>query len=317
MDYKILGKSGLSVSRLAFGSLTVGPLQANLSVDKGAEIIAYAFDKGINFIDTAQYYENYEYIKKAISLAKNKDIVLSTKSYAYSREKAAEAVEQARQKTGKDVIDIFMLHETENALTIRGHMEALEYYAECRAKGIIKALGVSTHHVAGVEGAVNAGIFDVIHPIFNVKGIGIADGSIEQMEAAVKKAANQNIGIFTMKSLAGGNLHSSAESAFNFVLSKDYVHSVAVGMQSFEEVDANIAFFEGKGFTEKEKNALLSKNRTLCIESWCEGCGKCVKRCQQKALSLDEHSHAKVDKTKCVLCGYCSGVCPVFAIKVF
>lgn len=317
MEKRLLGRSKLSVSRLAFGSLTVGPLQAALPVEEGARIIAYAFDRGINFIDTAQYYQNYEYIGRALKLAKNKDVVLSTKSYAYSRQQAAEAVEEARKKTGKDVIDVFMLHETESALTIRGHMEAVEYYAELRSKGVIKALGVSTHHVAGVLGAVKAGVFDVIHPIFNFKGLGIADGTRDDMEAAIKKAAEDNIGIFTMKSLGGGNFHTDAQSAFDFVLSKDYIHSVAVGMQSIEEVDANIAYFEGRDFSEAEKERLAGKKRALHIEPWCEACGKCTERCHQKALKIGAHNTAEVDRTKCVLCGYCAPVCPVFAIKVF
>ena len=315
MEKRLLGKSGLSVSRLAFGSLTVGPLQANLPIEEGARVIAYAFDRGVNFIDTAQYYQNYEYIGRALQIAKNKDIVLSTKSYAYSRAQAEKAVEEARRKTGLDVIDVFMLHETESELTIRGHMEAVEYYAELRSKGIIKALGVSTHHVAGVLGAVKSGVFDVIHPIFNLSGLGIADGTRDDMEAAIKKAAGADIGIFTMKSLGGGNLHKNVQGAFDFVLSKDYIHSVAVGMQSIEEVDANIAYFEGKGFRSNE--ALLNKKRALHIEPWCEGCGKCIARCHQKALKTGKDGHAEVRAGKCVLCGYCSAVCPVFAIKVF
>lgn len=317
MEKRLLGKSGLEVSRLAFGSLTVGPLQANLSVEEGARVIAYAFDRGINFIDTAQYYQNYEYISRALQMARNKDIVLSTKSYAYSRSQAIEAVEEARRKTGKDVIDVFMLHETESELTIRGHLDAVEYYGELRAKGVIKALGVSTHHVAGVLGAVKTGIFDVIHPIFNVAGLGIADGTREDMEEAIKKAAQADIGIFTMKSLGGGNLHADAQGAFDFVLSKPYVHSVAVGMQSIDEVDANIAYFEGRGFSEGDKIRLLEKKRSLHIEPWCEGCGKCTERCHQGALKIGKEGRAEVDTEKCVKCGYCSAVCPVFAIKVF
>ena len=44
MEYVSLTPS-LSVSRLCFGSLTVGPLQANLPVERGAEVIAYARNK--------------------------------------------------------------------------------------------------------------------------------------------------------------------------------------------------------------------------------------------------------------------------------
>ena len=52
---------------------------------------------------------------------------------------------------------------------------------------------------------------------------------------------------------------------------------------------------------------------TLCQN--CIGCGSCVKRCGQSALSLN-NGRAEVDDSKCVLCAYCSKVCPMFAIKV-
>lgn len=316
MNYRALGKSGLYVSELAFGSLTVGPLQAALDVDEGARVLAYAFDNGINFVDTAQYYRNYEYLKKAFRLTKNTDVVLSTKSYAYSRELACEAVEEARRETGRDVIDLFMLHETESYLTIKGHWEAIEYYYECKSRGIIRALGVSTHHVAGVRGALKAGAFDVVHPIYNMRGLGIADGTLSEMEDALQQADSAGLGIFTMKSLGGGNLHASADEAFSFVRSKPFVHSVAVGMQSIDEVDANLRYFEKGGFSEEDMQRLAEKKRHLHIEDWCEGCGNCVNRCHQKALSIS-NGKAVCDSKKCVLCGYCAGACPQFAIKVF
>jgi hypothetical protein len=87
MDYRILGKSKLKVSRLCFGSLTIGPLQAKLGIREGVDVISAAFDMGVNFIDTAELYETYEYINKAIMGRRDK-IVISSKCYAYTREGA-------------------------------------------------------------------------------------------------------------------------------------------------------------------------------------------------------------------------------------
>ena len=126
MKYSVLGKTGIKVSRLCFGSLTVGPLQANLSVEEGGEIISYAFECGINFIDTAQLYQTYPYIKYALKKCK-KDIVISSKTYAYTREMAIQAFEQARLELDRDYIDIFMLHEQESIYTLQGHKAALDY----------------------------------------------------------------------------------------------------------------------------------------------------------------------------------------------
>ncbi len=315
MEYVSLTPT-LSVSRLCFGSLTVGPLQANLPVGRGAEVIAYAFSRGVNFIDTAQLYENYDYIKRALELAGHPDVIISSKTYAYTRELAQSAVEEARRATGRDVIDIFMLHEQESEHTLRGHAEALEYLFECRERGIIRAVGISTHHVAAIRGVLKLGLpLDVVHPIYNMRSVGIADGDVNDMRAAMEDAKAAGIGIFAMKPLGGGHLIADAKAALDFVLDTPCVDAVAVGMQSEDEVDANIAYFESRRFPEKAAAALAKKRRRLIIEDYCLGCGKCSERCRQGALSTAD-GVTVCDNDKCVLCGYCVPVCPVFAIKV-
>jgi len=304
-----------NVSKLCFGSLTVGPLQANLPVDVGAEVIAHAFTNGVNFIDTAQYYKTYEYIKLAMKISGRYDAVISSKTYAYTAELAAQAVDEACQSVDRDYIDIFMLHEQESIHTLRGHMEALEYLIEAKIRGRIRAVGVSMHHVAAVDGVcelVKRGYpIDCVHPIFNLSGLGIADGNVTDMYGAIKYAHDMGIGIFSMKPLAGGHLYNRASEAFDFVLDCPYVDSVAVGMQSIAEVDANIKYFSDRVFD----TDLKKQKRHLHIEEYCQGCGKCADRCGQGALTVVD-SRLKVDYNKCVLCGYCSAVCDIFAIKV-
>ncbi|NMA49701.1 MAG: aldo/keto reductase, partial [Tissierellia bacterium] len=95
MEKRLLGKTGIEVSRLCFGSLTMTPFQANLSIEEGAELIRYAYQKGINFIDTAEIYENYEYIKEALKSIRREDYVIATKTYAYTEELAKISLEKA------------------------------------------------------------------------------------------------------------------------------------------------------------------------------------------------------------------------------
>ncbi len=339
------------VSRLAIGSLTVSGMQAALPKDKAARVLAYAFDCGINFIDTAQYYANYDLIRAALDICKTpEEVVVSTKTYAYSKETAEAAVEEARRALDRDVIDIFMLHEQESYDTLRGHREAYDYLLECRERGIIRAVGASTHHVALVKGLLrllDEGVpVDVCHPLYNKAGIGIADGSADEMGAALETAHARGIGIFGMKALGGGHLCGSAEDALRFVLEKPYIDAVAVGMQSADEVDANLRFLTEGKFSAEDKVRLEGKHRTLHVEEYCEGCGACVKRCGEGALRLEEVSataadtpndltsdfareagiivetvyqkyRAVPDDSKCVRCGYCTKVCPVFALKIY
>jgi Predicted oxidoreductases (related to aryl-alcohol dehydrogenases) len=87
----MLGKSGILVSRLCFGALTVGPLQVNLALSQGAAVIRHALEAGVNFFDTAELYDTYPYIKVSNSGLDNQ-VVIATKSYAYTGEGMEESI---------------------------------------------------------------------------------------------------------------------------------------------------------------------------------------------------------------------------------
>ncbi len=314
MDYLMLGQTGLKVSRLCFGSLTVGPLQAGLSEKEGSEVMVEAFDRGINFIDTAELYQNYNYIRRAAEGRRSK-IVISTKCYAYTAEGAEKSLHMALRELDTDYIDLFSLHEQESEHTIRGHYDALEYFVKAKEKGLIRSVGISTHAIAAVKAAIKYDEIEVIHPIINRKGLGIIDGNIEDMLTAVQAAYKAGKGIFSMKPLGGGNLLHESRQCFDFVLSKAYIHSIAVGMQSKEEVINNTMLFEGLEVPAAIEKSVQKKNRRLHIDSWCTGCGCCSQKCRQGAIRI-EKGRAVVDRGKCVLCGYCSAYCKEFCIKI-
>lgn len=313
LQYVRLGRTGVVISRLCFGVLTVGPLQANLPLEEGAEVIAYALNRGINFLDTAEAYQTYPYIRRALELARVQPVI-ATKSYAYTRQGMKESLDRARDEMGIKTVDIFLLHEQENELTLAGHREALEFLFEARRKGWVRAVGISTHSVRGVvAGTKNEGI-EVIHPIINLTGLGIMDGSREQMLAAMALAREKGKGLYAMKALGGGNLGQQAHRALSFVNSIPYIDAIAVGMKSKAEVDLNLTWIQGRRDPVLEE-IVGTQGRNLLIESWCRGCGSCLEACRYEALELQE-GRVEVKKEKCILCGYCSRYCPDFCIKI-
>ncbi|NLK87658.1 MAG: 4Fe-4S binding protein [Clostridiaceae bacterium] len=314
MQYVQLGNTGIRVSRMCFGGLVIGPLQCNMSVAGGAAVIRAALERGVNFIDTAELYGTYEHIREAIKGLDERPVV-ATKSYAYSAEGAAESVEKARCGLDADVLDIFLMHEQESRLTLRGHREALEYYLNEREKGRIRAVGVSTHNIEVVKAICDMPEIDVVHPLVNISGIGIGDGTISEMLEAVELAFDRGKGIYSMKPLGGGNLLHSYDECLDFVLGLPYIHSIAIGMQNTDEVEMNTLRFEGRSIPSGLKEAALNREKRLHVDYWCEGCGRCVERCKQHAISMIG-GKAEADREKCVLCGYCGSVCPQFAIKI-
>lgn len=314
MQYINLGNTGIMVSKLCFGSLTIGPLQKNLSLAEGVKIMERAVELGVNFVDTADLYGTYPYIREIIK--NHPDFVVASKSYAYDVKTAEETLARCLKGIGRDYVDFFLLHEQEGPLTIKGHWEALEFFIKCKEKGIIRGVGLSSHYVAAVEAAVEIKEIDVIHPIINYRGFGIVDGTLSDMERAVKKAYEAGKGIYAMKPLGGGHLIGQFEQAFDYILNLPYVHSIAVGMQRIEEVEANIKMFQREPISKELIKALKTYKRQLFIQDWCQGCGECIKRCGQNALKLNAQAKVEVDPKKCILCGYCGSACKEFAIKI-
>lgn len=314
MEYRLLGHTNLCVSRLCFGTLTIGPLQANLPLSAGASVIRAALEAGVNFIDGARLYRTYPYIRAAL---KNwsKEVVIATKSYDYTSEGMAKSVEEARKSLDRDVIDIFLLHEQESIHTFRGHAPAYEYLMTAKSRGIIRAAGISTHSAKMVETAARLPEIDVIHPLYNRRGIGIMDGTAETMRRAIDLAGREGKGIYAMKALGGGHLYQTAAEEFLYVLGHSSIQAVAVGMQNTAEVAMNCAVFSGKPVSKAAMRAVQAEPRRIHIETWCRGCGGCAVHCPAQALSL-QGGRILVHMERCIFCGYCGAYCPDFCIKV-
>jgi aryl-alcohol dehydrogenase-like predicted oxidoreductase len=314
MEYIYLGNTGFKISSMCFGALTIGPLQSNLSIKEGASVIRYALECGINFIDTAKLYGTYPYIREALK-GWDKEVIIVSKSYDYTWDGMKQSVEEARTALDRDYIDVFMLHEQESELTLQGHAPAFEYLQEAKKQGLIRAIGVSTHTVNVVEAALKREYIEVIHPIVNCQGLGLLDGTKEELEKAVKKAFEKGKGLYGMKPLGGGNLINNARFALEYAFKFPYTHSTAVGCKSREEVDYNLHILEGITPPKSLSDKVKAIPRRLHFEDWCEGCGTCVKKCPGSLLAIKD-GKAFLAKDGCLFCGYCGAVCPQFAIKV-
>ncbi|HNW31557.1 MAG TPA: aldo/keto reductase [Caldisericia bacterium] len=303
------GNTGLDVSRLCFGTLTIGQLQANLSMQDAVMVMSYAWERGINFFDTAELYESQSQIGMLPPSIRH-NAVIATKSYAETPEKMKQSVEKSLREMKLDVIPIYLLHEQETALTLKGHRGALDVLLEYKNKGLIRVVGVSTHTVEVTKIVRQIPELECVFSMFNVEGWGIKDGSIEDMEKELEWDYKTSKGTYLMKALAGGKLLHDAKRAIKYCIDFPYAHSVAIGMKHPSEVDWNLELFEGK-----DPPPLKAIPRKMLVSFWCIGCGTCVKFCPQEAISLSENK-AVIDHDKCVVCTYCTGQCPLHCLRV-
>ncbi len=272
-----------------------------------------AVESGINFFDTAEFYDNYHQLKV---LSDYEGIVIITKSYAYTAKMARESVEKALRDLNRDYLDAFCLHEQESDLTLKGHQEALDELLVMKKKGIIRAIGISTHHIAAVRAAVLKPEIEIVQAIVNPVGRGIVDGCLEQMTEALIDLRQQGKGAYAMKILGGGSMASEVREAFTFIRSYPYIDAYALGIGDMSELQLAVEFFFHNRWEEDLAAEARSIQRKVKIADWCTACGNCQEKCSQGAINITG-GRAEVDYDKCLICGYCIGVCPELAIKIY
>ena len=318
MKKVMLGNTGIEVSIVGFGVLPIGPSQLALPTEEGAEIIKYAFRNGINFIDTAQYYRAYPYISEALKDGEFDNIVICSKSLSADYDGMMEAISEAQKELNREVIDIFLMHEVRSG-QLEERQGAWEALKDAKEKGLVRAIGLSTHHVDITMAAAKVPELDVVFPLINYAGLGIRKGNRfatrEEMMEAIKACHAAGKGVFSMKAFGGGSLTVSYQEALDYVFSQPEIDSVMIGFGKIAEVDDLLSYLDGS--MDKAYNPDVSKKKVHINHEDCEGCGACKNACPAGAIYWGENGLAEVDHDKCLTCGYCSPVCPVRAVIMY
>ena len=330
MDYHKLGNTQLTVSRAGFGVLPMGPAQLSLPLEEGADLILRGLEAGFNFFDTAEYYQTYPYLRLAMERWKVQghdpsQLIISSKSLEADYEGMMNAILDARQQLGRDVIDIFLMHEVRTG-QLEERAGAWQALKDARSQGLVKAIGLSTHHVDVAAAAAEISDLDVVFPLLNYAGLGIriwdADAGrhrfaeAEEMMEAIRLCHDAGKGIFTMKAFGGGSLTSTYQKALDYVFSQPEIDSIMVGFGHPSEIDDLINYLAGT--MDSGHNPDVSHKRIRVNQEDCEGCGACRAMCASGAIFWNpENGLAEVDQEKCLTCGYCIPACPVRAMIMY
>lgn len=151
VEYRHLGRNGVRVSPLCLGTMMFG---GETDPDTSARIIGKAFDEGINFIDTADGYANFQseiVVGNAIRAQRDK-WVLATKfasprgkgpnDQGTSRKYIIQAVESSLKRLGTDYIDIYYLHREDHVTPVA---ETVRTLGDLISAGKIRYYGLSNH----------------------------------------------------------------------------------------------------------------------------------------------------------------------------
>lgn len=219
MRYRTLGKTGLEISEISLGTWQVGGKWGSGFDSESAEnILNQAIDKGINFIDTADVYENglsEQAVGKVIRSRKEK-VYIATKcgrflsphtNAKYQPKALREYVEQSLKNTGLDCLDLIQLHCPPREVYYR--QEIFEEFDKLKAEGKILNLGVSVEKTEDAIKAIEFPNVNTVQIIFNMF-------RHRPAELFFQEAKKRNIGIIARVPLASGMLTGKFNSETKF-----------------------------------------------------------------------------------------------------
>ncbi len=241
MNYRRLGKTGLQVSEIGFGTIPilsghvpVLPEYFNLNIEEAMDIMTYAYKLGCTLYDTAiaPEYGDAE-IKTGIFASKigRENVILSDKARAFTGEEMYHMVQCSYQNLGT-YADIYFVHQADekNADQIFKPYGAVHALMECRAEGKIRFVGIASHYYSVLYRAACDDRIDILQGSGNVLERGMLD-RIEQEPIFREK------GFLLNKVYAAGMLPSffSVEQLLEMVLSYP-ISSALLGLGTKEQV---------------------------------------------------------------------------------
>jgi aryl-alcohol dehydrogenase-like predicted oxidoreductase len=219
MNYRKLGKTNFKISEIALGTWQVGGKWGSPFNDKTAdELINKAIDKGVNFIDTADVYENglSETAVGRVVRSRSERVYVGTKcgrhinphvSEGYQPQVLQKFVEDSLRRTGLETLDLIQLHCPPNEVFYRP--EIFELFDRLKEQGKIQNLGVSVEKVEEGLKAIQYPNVTTVQIIFNV---------FRQRPAELffKEAQKKEVGIIARVPLASGLLTGLFDSKTTF-----------------------------------------------------------------------------------------------------
>ncbi len=245
MQQRPLGRTGLSVSVLGFGTFKLGRNRQHHFVDdywlpsevEATRLLNEALDAGVNLIDTAPSYGlSEERIGRAIGHRRD-EFLLSTKvgeafhesgsRFDYSASGVQASVELSLSRLRTDALDILLVHSNGDDLTIQRESDIIPTLQNLRARGLVRSIGFSGKTIAGHRLACEW--CDVLMVTCHLDD--------RSQESVIVDANRGGVGVLVKKGLNSGRL--DPESGLRFLLAQEGVSSVVVGSSNPDHLRQN------------------------------------------------------------------------------
>ena len=313
MEKVRLGRSGLMVTKTAFGAL---PIQ-RISKADAVKLVRRAYESGINYFDTANSYSDSEEKLSAALMDVREKVIISTKSGGTDKATAMAHIENSIRHLG--YIDLFQFHNPAKLPDPNDPNGAFAAALEMKERGYIRHIGITNHRHHIAEAAIASGNFETLQFPFSYLA---SDTDL----ALVESCKQADMGFIAMKGLSGGLL-SNAAACYAFMQQHENVVPIW-GIQHEWELDQWLELARTGAAMTPQLQAVIDHDRKELAGSFCRGCGYCLpctagidipnaarmslllRRAPYKPY-MSNQWREKMDRIRdCVHCDACKSRCP-------
>jgi aryl-alcohol dehydrogenase-like predicted oxidoreductase len=237
-DTVTLGNTGITTSRLAMGTGTVGSghhsHQTALGVEGLSDLLLNGHDNGLRFFDAADAYGSHPHVAEALKHVPRDKVTVLTKTWARDPAEARADLDRFRRELGTDYLDVCLMHcLTEGDWTER-YRGVMDVFSEAKDKGIIRAHGCSCHSIEALRAAAKSPWVEV--DLVRINSIGShMDADPDTVVSVLREMKAAGKGIVGMKILGQGDLRNRQDEALKYALSLGLLDAFTIGAESKTE----------------------------------------------------------------------------------
>jgi aryl-alcohol dehydrogenase-like predicted oxidoreductase len=251
-DWVELGKSGIKVTRLAFGTGTIGGrIQRELGQEKFTALVRHAYDRGIRFFESADSYgEMHERLAVALKGIPRDSYKLMTKIRWRSDEDPQAALDRFRRELNSEYFDILLMHCLRHSGWAEDLRSLQDQLSEAKEKQIVLAHGASCHGLLPLREFpgnqwLDVALLRVNHNgtlMDSVRGDSRKVGDVAEVVSHIERIHAQGTGVIGMKLVGEGRFtsHADRDASLKFVMGLGTVDAVTIGFKSTAEIDEAI-----------------------------------------------------------------------------
>ncbi len=246
---RTLGKSGLTCTRLGIGTGTRAWNKNSEQIRQGRETflktLTHAYEQGVRYYDLSDSYGSHEYLRDAMAATdmKREDMFILTKSRAKTAADLRADLDRMRKEVDTDYFDVVLLHCMTTGDWPEQMAGCMEVLSEAQQQGIIKAKGVSCHHLHALQAAAKSEWVDILLGRINPYGTHM-DGTQEEIKGVLSEARANGKGVIGMKILGEGKHADEREACLKYAMNLECIDAFVIGFLNAAELDDIISIMD-------------------------------------------------------------------------